>query len=408
MVNRKPSRRAVLKSGVAMSAGGLIAGCMGGGDNGSTMKIGTVYPRSGPYAHLAEDNETAVQMVVDAYNENGGINDTEIEVINRDSQLDPQAAIQTTRDLIQSEQVDLLLGPISTAVAEGMMSVIEQSEIILGNSDSAAPKLTEGNCNKYFFRFRSTTKQEAIPLGPWMYENLGETMSVYYSDYAWGQAGLDDYGGEFENAGGEVINSVAVPQGTSEHSEYISQIDTNADILFPVIGGTDASSFIDQANEFGILDEMEVAVPGGDFFGGNLDATEGLREGFIAVTPYLERAVATWDTEHHQSFIDEFQSRRDKPPSVQGGKAFAKTNQILAAASDAEFTSREDTDALIDALHGREFSADEFITTNSYIRSDNNQMIYDQSILRATDGTFEEVSSTPYSEFQDTSTSCEF
>ncbi len=414
------TRRRILKSGAALTGTGLLAGCSGdgnsagtgtGGNSGvsssasdGTITVGTIHPQTGPYAVFTESIEASVQIVADRINQNGGVNGNTIEVLNRDSQLDPSTAVEEARDLVQAENADILLGATSSAVTRAITDVAKRNGVIQLNATSASPSLTGEDCSRYFFRFRPTTEHQAIPFCPWLYENVGQTMSIYYSDYAWGQSGLENFSAEFENAGGEVIDSVAVPLGTSDQSSYISNIDTSADILVPVMGGSDAAAFLEQGSSYGIFEEMEVAAPGSDFLGGHLDQAI---EGMTIITAFMPRAVELWDTPYIQNFIEEYQNRMDGMPMMQSIRPFDMVNQVFATAESIDYGGRGDTDALIDALQGREFSADDYARA-AFIRSANNQMTYEQAIMRAENDSFTQMETAALDPLRDIPTQCEF
>lgn len=409
-----PTRRTILKSGAALTSAGLLTGCLGNagsesendgtGNSGGTITVGTIHPRTGPYAVFTNSIETSIQITADRINQNGGLNGNTIEVVNRDSQLDPSTAVQEARDLVQSANADILVGATSSAVTNAINDVAKRNEVIHLNATSASPSLTEEDCSRYFFRFRPTTAQQAISFSPWLHENVGQTMSIYYSDYAWGQSGLENFTTEFENAGGKVLNSVAVPLGTSDQSSYISKIDTSADILVPVMGGSDAAALLEQGSSYGIFEEMEVAAPGSDFLGGHLDKAV---QGMTIITAFMPRAIGLWDTSYIQDFIEEYQTRMNAMPMMQSIRAFDMMNQVFATAKSASYGGRANTDALIDALQGREFSADDYART-AFMRSANNQMAYEQAIMRAENDSFTQIETAALDPLKELPTVCEF
>ena len=79
------------------------------------VKIGGVYPLTGPFAPLGEVDKNAILLAVEQINAQGGIKSlggAKIEIIFADSEGDPKVTITQTERLITQEKVVALLGSI--------------------------------------------------------------------------------------------------------------------------------------------------------------------------------------------------------------------------------------------------------------------------------------------------------
>src|ERR1700730_10848750 len=76
-----------------------------------TIKIGAVYATSGPAAFLGVPEERGLRLLADELNQHGGIAGRKVEVIVYDTEGNGTKASQQLRRLIDSDKVDVILGP---------------------------------------------------------------------------------------------------------------------------------------------------------------------------------------------------------------------------------------------------------------------------------------------------------
>lgn len=93
------------------------------------IKIGAVLDITGAGASLGVPERNTLLMLTEALNEAGGINGREIEMIIEDNQSTEDGAARAATELIQSEDVDILLGASRTGPSLAMRPIAEQAEI---------------------------------------------------------------------------------------------------------------------------------------------------------------------------------------------------------------------------------------------------------------------------------------
>jgi branched-chain amino acid transport system substrate-binding protein len=101
---------------MVFSSGTLLAACggvkeSGGSGSSAALRIGYVSPQSGPAAAFGETDGFIVDEVKRAVRNGVTIGDTKysVQIVNKDSQSDPQRAAAVANDLISGEKVDLML-----------------------------------------------------------------------------------------------------------------------------------------------------------------------------------------------------------------------------------------------------------------------------------------------------------
>ncbi|MEV4836970.1 ABC transporter substrate-binding protein [Nonomuraea sp. NPDC049486] len=109
-------RRSFLKAAAALGGTSLVGACGGlkgaGSSSSDVLKIGYVSPQTGPLAGFAAADNFVVQQIQDALR-NGftaGGQKRRIEIVVKDTQSNPNRATEVTRQLINSDKVDLIVG----------------------------------------------------------------------------------------------------------------------------------------------------------------------------------------------------------------------------------------------------------------------------------------------------------
>src|SRR4029450_6450412 len=77
---------------------------------GEPLRIGCPLPLTGPFAALAADMQRGAQLAQDDLNGKGGIMGRKVEVLFRDDQLKPAVGAQRTKELIENEKVQFIVG----------------------------------------------------------------------------------------------------------------------------------------------------------------------------------------------------------------------------------------------------------------------------------------------------------
>lgn len=130
-----------------------LAACTPGGENGETpavdeIRIGFVFPTSGPFAALGTDQANGVRLAIDWANENGGINGVPIRIIEGDTQSDPGVGATVAQRLIDQDDVHILIGSYSSGIAQSILPVAQRNDVIMWEVGAVSPTINaDGNRN---------------------------------------------------------------------------------------------------------------------------------------------------------------------------------------------------------------------------------------------------------------------
>jgi branched-chain amino acid transport system substrate-binding protein len=113
----------VLKAGLAWSALEVASPFPIHARGEQPVKIGMVEPLSGVYAKLAEAEVAGARLALEEVNQGGGILGRQAELLIEDSANDIAVGVAKTRQLIDRDEVDFILGDLNSAVALAMTRV---------------------------------------------------------------------------------------------------------------------------------------------------------------------------------------------------------------------------------------------------------------------------------------------
>lgn len=323
------SRRSFLKAAGVGGAAGL-AGCVGGIGGSDTIKIGVILPYSGQFQSLGEQFQKGIDLAVEDDLE-GEIDGREIELLQRDSQFDPNTGANIAREYLQSDDVDFIVGTLGSAVAEAIKPIIDQAgSATWVNINAATKTLISEDCSPYHVRVSYNSYQLGHPMGEWVYENRGETVAVGFMDYTFGQQTRNDFISAYEEAGGEVVDQIPTPLDTSDFGPIVQRFaDSGADAAYCVYSGSVAANFLQAAQDFGLQDELNLTGFGlVDWV--NLGAAAEAMVGAEAVGVYSPYR----DIPANNEYFEKYQDRYDEIPFGQDAFGYDGIHLIDQAVSE--------------------------------------------------------------------------
>jgi len=128
-------------------------------DQGKTrpILIGAVLPLTGPAASIGKAAANGLQLCMEEFNSQGGIQGRQIELLIEDGGGDPKTSISAYRKLIDVHGVKFIITTLSS-VSMSLSPLAEREKIILF-ADAAHPDITKGRA--YVFRHSNVADQEA-------------------------------------------------------------------------------------------------------------------------------------------------------------------------------------------------------------------------------------------------------
>jgi len=200
-----------------------------------TTKVGAVLPTSVDWGRPIA--ETA-QFVVDQVNESGGVSGCNIEMILRDTQVDPKVGVDAAKALVDLDGVQLLLGAVSSGVSMPILTSVSVPSNVMQmsccSSSTAFSKLAEeGKTEGLWYRTFATTGVQAA-VGAKVAKDRGfKTVAILYKNDDWGQDLNRLIARDFNSLGIKVTSAVAINDGQPSYkAEVTSALSGNPDALY--------------------------------------------------------------------------------------------------------------------------------------------------------------------------------
>lgn len=231
------------------SGGGLSSGTPASASN--VIRIGALATLAGPFAVDGQDALRGVKMAIAEFG--GKIGNKTITLVSESSDATPAVARNAARKLIEQDNVDLMIGPLSgdEGLAVRDYAKTQPGKVFL-NGSSAAQDTTLRNPAPNFYRFATDGVQWMAGLGTYVYKVQGyRRVAVLAEDYSFPYSQVAGFMLEFCKAGGHVTKKFWVPIGTTDYSSVVSAMPTDIDAIYVALGGSDSINFLKQYVQFG-------------------------------------------------------------------------------------------------------------------------------------------------------------
>jgi branched-chain amino acid transport system substrate-binding protein len=222
------------------------------------IKIGGLATLAGPFAVPGQDSFRGMELALDQFKDPATgkwmVAGREIQLIKEGSDATPAVALEKAKKLIEQDNVDILIGPLSgdegLAVKDYAKTVPDKTFI---NGSSGAQDTTFRDPAPNFFRFSTDGAQWMAGLGKYAYTNKHYSkVALVAEDYSFPYTQVGGFMYEFCAAGGHVVQKNWVPLGTKDYSAVVSNLPTSGiDAIYVALGGADAVNFLTQYNNAG-------------------------------------------------------------------------------------------------------------------------------------------------------------
>ncbi|MCL6593945.1 MAG: ABC transporter substrate-binding protein, partial [Alicyclobacillus sp.] len=311
---------------------------------GGTFKIGAILSFTGPYAPLSDSIRNGFNLYVQQHH--GMLGNEKVEVKYEDDQLDPQVALRKYRQLVDGDKVNVLMGPISSAVLYALRDQVEKDHILLIDPNAAANDLSWKQKSPYVIRVSQSNWQNGANAAAYFEQHVGKRAVTVASDFVAGKEEIDSFKKAFQQAGGTVIKEEYPKLGTNDFGAYLTDIaNQKPDLVYCFLAGTDAVNFVKQYKQFGLQGKIPLtgSLELGDALvtGPTGDAAEGILAS-VPYTPQLNNPV-------NQQFVQAYEAAYHQPPNIFSMDGYDSAQVLDAALKKA---GSDKTADLVKALQG--------------------------------------------------------
>ena len=312
------------------------------------VKVGLLLPYTGPLTVQGTDTTKGFELYLGKVG--GKVAGREVMVIKEDTEAKPDVGKTKLNKLLKRDGVDVVVGPVNSAVALAIRDDIHKEGVpliipVAFTRDITAP----GKKSPWIFRTIETTDQSNYPMGTWMVKHTPyRKLIVMATDFVAGRHSAEAFMAGFKAAGGQVVKEIYSPLNTADYAPFLAQVTaTPADAVWTWFGGADAIRFVKQYQEYGLKAKLPL-------YGYNtltddtiLPAEGDAALGLVTVGHYS----ATIDTPANKAFVQDYEKKYGGWPTRYSENGYTAGQLIVAALEDLKGEA-SDHAKLRDALRG--------------------------------------------------------
>ena len=289
---------------IALACAGLLAGAASAAAQ-QEVKVGVLYPLSGPTAQIGIDAVAAVKTVMEVVNEGAdlplplakgkglpGLGGAKVSIVVVDHQGKPEVGQSEAERLISQEKVHALFGTYFSSVTGAASQASERAGVPFVNAESSSPALTQRGF-KYFFRTSPTDETFSQLMFDFLKDFGAKTgkkfasVSIFHEDTAFGADSAKVQERLARENGLKVLERITYKAQTTSLSSEVQRLKAaNADVLLPSSYTSDTFLLLRTAKELDYNPTLIVAQNAG-FTDPTFIKTMGKdAEGSITRSPY--------------------------------------------------------------------------------------------------------------------------
>ncbi|HEV8722878.1 MAG TPA: ABC transporter substrate-binding protein [Candidatus Binatia bacterium] len=314
------------------------------------IKVGFLTQMTGGGAAVGKDMSNGFMMSLEEISNQ--IAGRKVEVIIEDTQGDPAQALTRLRKLVESDNVHAVAGIFLANEGYALAPKVDEYKIPTVWAVVSADDLTQRKPTKWAVRTGWTSSQPNHPFGEYAAKTLGYKRVVTIAmDYAFGWEQVGGFQKTFEEAGGQIVQKLWPPLGTTDFGPFLAQIKRNADAVFAVMVAASSLRFPKQYQDAGLKARLPLIGGGTSFDEFVLPALGD--EAIGAISPLIYSAAI--DTPVNQRFVKEFRKKFGKVPGYYAEASYTAARWIAEAAK-AVGGNVEDKEKFLAALKKVEIS----------------------------------------------------
>lgn len=328
------------------------------------IKVGFPMIMSGPGALFGEPAAKGAQMYVDEVNAKGGVLGRKLELAIRDTKGNADEAVRVSRELILKENVDFLVGTLTSAEGPAVSVVAKENKVVFIAPIPKTDQLTAPDkLHPYVFRVASTTTIEGRTAADLMSKWNVKRVATISPDYAYGQDVTKAFVDHIKKLKPdvEIVDQQWPKLGEQDYTPFINaQMAKKPDAVFSSLWGGHFVTFAKQAKPLGYFDAIKY-----NFFGAGEAASPETAKAMKDDYPF-----GIWGNSYdafywsdgpaaHREFVRRLSAYlKDEHPSswaIQGWIGMHALAEAIkkAGSTDADKVSRALRGLTIDTPHGK-------------------------------------------------------
>ena len=210
-----------------MSAG-LVGGILAGSAASllaadKAIKIGGLFPMSGPGSYFGAQDKQGVELALEQLNK-AGVNGYKFEVQYEDSSCSPLPATQAVKRLLDQFKPDVVIGEECSDATLAVMPVMEQAKVPLLNAGSSAIKITDPG-NPWTFRIMPNEVMQGVDIATKAYNQFNARTAVLLHENT--NAGIGNanvFAETFTKLGGKILADIGFGRDVNDFTSIATRV----------------------------------------------------------------------------------------------------------------------------------------------------------------------------------------
>ncbi len=293
------------------------------------------------------------QLAVEHINANGGVLGRKLEIISRDDQGKPGAAVRIAEELFVKEKVVMISGSLFSHIGLALTNYAGQKKRLYLASEPLADSIVWANGNRYTFRLRPSTYMQAAMLAEEGAKSGAKRWATIAPNYAYGKEAVAAFKLLLKQKNPDV-------EFVGEQWPALFKIDAGAEIqalqavkpdgIFNVTFGNDLTKFVREGELRGLFKNRVVL----GLLSGEPEYLDPL--GAEAPVGWIVTGYPWYDinTPAHAAFRKAYEDKYNDYPRV---GSLVGYNTMLAIAAAIKRAGSTDTEALVAGFEGLTFDS---------------------------------------------------
>jgi branched-chain amino acid transport system substrate-binding protein len=315
----------------------------------NTIKIGIADTYSGGAAIFGLDMRDGFRMGMNEINAKGGVLGKKIEIVTRDEKFQPAAALAMAKELIMKENVDLLMGTISSASALAISELAKKEKVPFLVTYAKSEKITGELGHRYVFSMADNTAMAGRAAGTAIAKQPYTKFWMGGDDMEYGHAICEATWNQIKKLkpSAQLLGQTWWKVGETDFVPYITQI-MAAKPDYIILGNSGASviGFQKAAKSTGLIQKVPIyqhtAIEYSVLLGAGIDGPENAA-GTASYLYYYPK------TKENKAFVDKFQKFYGRLPTQAAFFGYVTSEMVAKAYQKAGAVNKE---KFIDALEG--------------------------------------------------------
>ncbi|NEU95917.1 ABC transporter substrate-binding protein [Bradyrhizobium uaiense] len=211
------------------------------------IKIGVLVTTSGPAAALGQQVRDGFALAIKDLG--GKMAGRDVEIVNADDELKPDAAVVKVRGLLERDKVDFVVGPIFSNILLAIHRPVTDSKTFLISPNAGPSSYAGKECNPFFYVTSYQNDQVHEILGKVAQDRGYKRVYLLVPNY---QAGRDSVAGFKLDYKGEITEESYTPLNTLDFQPELSKIAAQKpDALFTFMPGGMGVNLVKQYKQAG-------------------------------------------------------------------------------------------------------------------------------------------------------------